>query len=83
MFLGNNYSEGDTTIRTFLYTVTTFLTVLYMCDRWLFVYFLVDSVAASLYAGTTTITTVILNFCRNVNSPCLLDLVKVVLLEDL
>jgi len=73
MILRGDHSKRDTTIRTFLYAVTAFLAVLYMCDGWLFVYFLVDSVAAGLHAGTTTITTVILNYSRNVNSPYLFD----------
>jgi len=78
MILRGDHSKRDTTIRTFLYAITTFLAVLYMCNCWLFVYFLVDSVAAGLHAGTTAITAVILNYSRNVNSPCLLDLVQVV-----
>lgn len=73
MFLRDNYSKRNTTVRTFLYAVAALLAVLYMCDRWLFVYFLVDSVAAGLYTGTAAITAVILNYCRNVNSPCGFD----------
>ncbi|MHA1863089.1 MAG: hypothetical protein ACTSWA_04910 [Candidatus Thorarchaeota archaeon] len=69
-FLGDNYSKRDTTIRTFFYAVTTFLAVLHMCNGWLFVYLLVDPISTCLQTRPTTITTIIVNYGRNINSPC-------------
>jgi len=83
LFLRCNYSKRDASIRTFFYAVSALFAVLHMCDGRLFVNLLVDPVSTCFHTRPTTITTIKVNFGRNINSPCHCYWLRVLRLEDL